>query len=113
MTDGRATSITVRDHPFEPLDPAEPWGRCKHCSSYEATHLHTDAPARNGPDPPYRCPRCVVEGTDPCPHGRPEAPAEHPEEQDPRPSPLPVAEIDYSQMQEHVITPLDEPEEPS
>lgn len=91
MTEGPA-STTVRDHPFEPKRDDEPWGLCKHCNLSEPSHVSsrrpyvpTSPPARP-PDPPPNG-RLLDQG-EPSSNGRPE--------------PLPVVEIDLSEMQEHL-----------
>jgi hypothetical protein len=102
-----AHSVVIRDHPFEPRDPAQPWGRCKHCWAYEGTHAETTL-NHDGPRPPYRCPRCVELGTDVCTHSPEVVDQFLNEPNEERPTPLPVPEIDLAEMQEHVVKPQEE-----
>lgn len=49
-----------------------PWGRCVECGLAESAHV-----SAIGTLPlalKYRCPRCVEEGVDPCPHPRSKRP---------------------------------------
>jgi hypothetical protein len=34
----------VDDHPYEPRDLMQPWGRCRHCRLAEAAHAATMQP---------------------------------------------------------------------
>lgn len=85
-----ATATTVYDHPFEPDDRGW-WSVCKHCHLAEASHVSStlDPPASPPPEPPPTT-------------ERPEEPEED------RPTPLPVAEIDLSEMRERAgVKPMD------
>lgn len=42
----------------------------KRCNLAESTHGQTQEP--HNPTLPYRCPDCVTDGTDPCPHDQKE-----------------------------------------
>lgn len=104
MTSDTAHSVIIRDHPFEPRDPAQPWGRCKHCWGSEACHEETTL-KHDGPRPPYRCPRCVELGTVICTHAPEVVQQLLDEPREERPTPFPVAEIDLAEMQELVVKP--------
>jgi hypothetical protein len=39
-----AHSQIVRDHPFEPKDPAQPWSLCAYCNLAQSTHIETLVP---------------------------------------------------------------------
>jgi len=82
----------VKDHPFIPAN-GNYWDLCKTCHLAPSAHAEStvslDIAATN-----YRCPDCVTSGINPCPHQT---------KREARPEPLPVAEIDLSEMQEYVI----------
>lgn len=63
--DGEAGVGVITDHAFR----ASIWyGLCKECGLSAAAHTQTAMFL--GPDPalPYRCPDCVMQNRDPCPH---------------------------------------------
>jgi Zn finger protein HypA/HybF involved in hydrogenase expression len=95
-------SVVIRDHPFEPRDPAQPWGKCKHCWGFEGTHEQTTL-KHDGPRPPYRCPRCVELGTEICTHAPEVVDQFLKEPKEERPTPFPVAEISLEEMQEYAV----------
>ena len=119
----------IRDHPFE-SDNGTYWGMCKTCNLAPSAHA-TSLTSLQIDATKYRCPDCVDQEVDPCSHcacGNGEAeddrgavlrcPVHGPgaayfrrKIKEERPEPLPVAEIDLSEMQEHVIG--DNNEQPS
>lgn len=108
MNNDTPHGVVIRDHPYEPRDPAQPWGRCKHCWGFEGTHAETTL-NNDGPQPPYRCPICVTLGYEPpCRHTREQIDAyvkpkgKEPDREE-APTPLPVPEISLEEMQEHVV----------
>lgn len=83
--DGPAAT-TVYDHPFEPR--GEWWTVCRHCGLAEASHI---ASALRGGEPPVPPQRPTARGPERDP--------------DDEPMPLPVAEVDLSVAQEHMVRP--------
>jgi len=114
VADGASPAV-VSGHPFSPerqrLGVSRPWyGLCGHqvpdghgrrpCRLSEAAHDPAGWGVQEHPlEGRYRCPVCVEAGVKPCPH-QPAKP-----EREARPEPLPVAEVDLSEMEEHVVTP--------
>ena len=58
---------SISDHLFCPR--GQWYELCAICSLAAPAHTATDFILESTPLPPYRCPRCVEIGKDPCPHG--------------------------------------------
>jgi hypothetical protein len=68
--DGEAGVGVITDHAFRVARGAPWWDRCWHpgCHLSAAAHTETEIVLRSDPEPPYRCPDCVMTGIDSCPH---------------------------------------------
>ena len=82
-------SIVIKDHPYEPRDPNQPWGLCK-CGLSQACHERTVGPYL--PTSPPAGPPSLP------PNARLAPPPEEDEV-----NPLPVPEISLTEMQEYVV----------
>jgi hypothetical protein len=64
-TEADISADIITDHAF---DNVRQDGRCAHCGLARAAHRDQVTPYELDPNLPYRCPNCVTQGTDPCPH---------------------------------------------